>query len=161
LESLAIRRRCRILVMRRPNGHRRRSRQRGVPPLLYPSLFMKHERCPGRVTRSARHSLGVYARPALRERHPQNVEDQGGAHAAGELSADDPPRVDVEDEGEEDHTFPAAQVGVGVGPRRDAGLSAGPFPGPALRNGRAALTASGSPRIHAVLAHCVATRSIV
>ena len=34
---------------------------------------------------------------------------------------------------------------VGVGPGRGAGLSAGPFPWPALRTGRATFTASGSP----------------
>jgi hypothetical protein len=38
---------------------------------------------------------------------------------------------------------------VGVGLRRGAGLSAGPFPQPALRTGRARLHASGSPRVHA------------
>jgi glycosyltransferase involved in cell wall biosynthesis len=38
-------------------------------------------------------------------------------------------------------------VGVGVGPRRGAGLSTGPSPRPALRTGRATLAASGSPRV--------------
>ena len=47
------------------------------------------------------------------------------------------------------------QHDVGVGPRRGAGLSAGSFPRPALRTGRARLRASGSPRVHAVLAHGV------
>lgn len=41
---------------------------------------------------------------------------------------------------------------VGVGPGRGAGVSTGPFPGPALRTGRARFRASGSPRVHAVVA---------
>ena len=36
---------------------------------------------------------------------------------------------------------------VGVGPGRPASLSTGGFPRPALRTGRATLTASGSPRV--------------
>jgi hypothetical protein len=43
---------------------------------------------------------------------------------------------------------------VGVGLRRGAGLSAGPFPQPALRTGRARLHASGSPRVHATEQWC-------
>jgi hypothetical protein len=39
------------------------------------------------------------------------------------------------------------QFGVGVGPGRPASLSTGGFPRPALRTGRATLTASGSPRV--------------
>src|SRR5687768_10668057 len=38
---------------------------------------------------------------------------------------------------------------VGVGPRRGAEVAPGPFPRPALRTGRATLTASGSPHVHA------------
>jgi hypothetical protein len=43
----------------------------------------------------------------------------------------------------------AAGVDVGVGPGRPVSLSAGGFPRPALRTGRATSTASGSPRGHA------------
>ena len=39
---------------------------------------------------------------------------------------------------------------VGVGPRRSSGLPTGPFSRPALRTGRAAPTASGSPQAHVV-----------
>lgn len=39
---------------------------------------------------------------------------------------------------------------VGVGPRRGAGISAGRLLGPPLRTGRAAYTASSSPRARAV-----------
>jgi hypothetical protein len=48
---------------------------------------------------------------ALAERHPQRVEDQRGAHVAGELPADDPAAVGVDDEREEHHALPAPQVG--------------------------------------------------
>src|SRR4051794_4365784 len=43
--------------------------------------------------------------------HPQRVADQRGAHVRGELPADDAAAVDVDDEGEEQLAFPAAQVG--------------------------------------------------
>jgi hypothetical protein len=39
------------------------------------------------------------ARPALARRHPQRVEDQVGAHVAGELPTDDPAAERVDDEG--------------------------------------------------------------
>src|SRR5450759_2373678 len=69
-----------------------------------------------------------------------------GDHPAGHVA-----RKDVEDHvdlvvGPLGRT---TQLAVGVGPRRGAGLSAGPFPRPALRTGRATLAASGSPRVHA------------
>ena len=41
---------------------------------------------------------------------------------------------------------------VGVGPGRGVGISANPFPRPALRTRRANLSATGSPRIHATVA---------
>ncbi len=44
--------------------------------------------------------------------HAQRVEDEVCAHVDGELPADDHPAVGVEDEGEEDESFPAAQVGA-------------------------------------------------
>jgi hypothetical protein len=43
-----------------------------------------------------------------------------------------------------------AVLGVGVGPERLANISVGGFLRPALRTGRATLTASGSPRSHAI-----------
>ena len=56
------------------------------------------------------HELEVGARAALRERHPQCVEDKIGAHMARELPTDDAAAVDVDDEREEDQAFPAAQI---------------------------------------------------
>ena len=53
----------------------------------------------------------VGAGAALAERHPQRVEDEGGAHVTGQLPADDAAAVGVQDEGEEHQTLPAAQVG--------------------------------------------------
>jgi hypothetical protein len=44
---------------------------------------------------------------------------------------------------------PAGRGIVGVGSRRGAGVSAGPFPRSALRTGLACLHASGSPQVHA------------
>jgi hypothetical protein len=55
--------------------------------------------------------LDVGAGAALVQRHPQGVKDEGGAHVAGELPAHDPARERVDDEREEQHAFPAAQVG--------------------------------------------------
>src|SRR3979490_1874493 len=55
----------------------------------------------------------------------------------------------------------AEELGVGVGPRRGASLTAGPFPRPALRTGRARLRASGSPHSDANgsrRTHCNCTR---
>jgi len=49
-----------------------------------------------------------------------------------------------------DLAFAGGVLGVGVGPERPAWLSPGGFLRPALRTGRAASTASGSPRVHAV-----------
>ena len=57
------------------------------------------------------HKLDIGARAAEVERHPQCVKDEGGAHVAGELPADDHPAVDVDHEREEDAALPAAQVG--------------------------------------------------
>jgi len=55
--------------------------------------------------------LDVGARLAAAERHREGIEDEVGAHAGGELPADDHSAVGVEHEGEEDDAFPAAQVG--------------------------------------------------
>ena len=59
-----------------------------------------------------------------------------------------------------DSPHTGGQVGVGVEPGRPTSLSAGGFPRPALRTGRAALTASGSPQAHASasVAHGVGMR---
>jgi hypothetical protein len=48
------------------------------------------------------HQRDVGARAALGERHPQRVQDEIGAHVAGELPADDHAAVDVNHEREED-----------------------------------------------------------
>ena len=57
--------------------------------------------------------LGIYgAVIAAGERHPQRVENEIGAHVGGELPAHDAAAVDVEDEAEEHHAFPAAQIGA-------------------------------------------------
>ena len=45
------------------------------------------------------------------QRHPQRVQNERGAHVAGELPADDPAAVGVDDEREEHHAFPASEVG--------------------------------------------------
>jgi hypothetical protein len=59
---------------------------------------------------------------------------------------------------DDEHGHPApGEVGVGVGPGRPACLAAGGFPRPALRTGRAALTASGSPRVPVGYAAAVGT----
>jgi hypothetical protein len=55
--------------------------------------------------------LDVGADGAAGERHPQRIEDEIGAHVAGELPADDAPGEDIDDEAEEHHALPAAQVG--------------------------------------------------
>ena len=60
----------------------------------------------------------VGARSAARERHPQRVEHEIGAHVAGELPADDAAAVDVDDEREEQQAFPATQVGEVGDPER-------------------------------------------
>jgi hypothetical protein len=56
------------------------------------------------------HQLQVGAGLTTRQRHPQRVEDQVGAHVAGELPADDPARIRVEHEAEEHQALPAAQI---------------------------------------------------
>jgi hypothetical protein len=63
--------------------------------------------------------------------------------------ADDRAGEDIGHEGRVGEARPGPDVRVGVGSRRGAGLSVGPSPRPALRTGRATLTASGSPRAHA------------
>ena len=55
--------------------------------------------------------VDVGAGGAAGERHAQRVEDEIGAHVAGELPAHDAAREDVEDEAEEHHALPAAQIG--------------------------------------------------
>jgi hypothetical protein len=62
--------------------------------------------------------LDVGARLASRERHPQRVKDEIGAHVGRELPADDAAAVDVDHEREEDQALPAAQVGEVRDPQR-------------------------------------------
>jgi hypothetical protein len=97
--------------------------------------------------------------PAPPERHLEGVEREVAAQVRGRLPADDEARVDVEDERDVDEARPGTDIRVGVGPRRGAGLSTGPFPRPALQTGRARLRASGSPRDQAALAHGVSIRA--
>ena len=54
--------------------------------------------------------VDVGAGGAAGERHAQRVEDEIGAHVAGELPAHHAAREDVDDEAEEHHALPAAQV---------------------------------------------------
>jgi hypothetical protein len=56
------------------------------------------------------HELHVSAGGSPRERHPQGVEDEVGAHVRRELPADDPPAVGIDDEAEEHDALPAAQI---------------------------------------------------
>jgi hypothetical protein len=58
-----------------------------------------------------RDELDIGTGAALVNRDPQGVQDKLGAHVDGELPADDPARVGVQDEREEHHALPAAQVG--------------------------------------------------
>jgi len=57
------------------------------------------------------HEFDVGAAATAGQRHPQRVQDQRGAHVAGQLPADDPAREDVDDEAEVDHALPAADIG--------------------------------------------------
>jgi len=52
----------------------------------------------------------VGARLTGAERHSERVEDEVGAHVAGELPADHPAAVNIDDEREEHHSLPAAQI---------------------------------------------------
>jgi hypothetical protein len=52
--------------------------------------------------------VGAPAPP--RERHPQRIQDQVGAHVARELPADHAPRPDIDHEAEIDHPRPTAHV---------------------------------------------------
>ena len=51
------------------------------------------------------HELDVGAGAALVERHPQRVEDEVGAHVAGELPADDAAAERVDHERKEHHSL--------------------------------------------------------
>jgi hypothetical protein len=55
--------------------------------------------------------VDIGARLAPRERHPQRVEDQIGAHVGRQLPADQAAAVGVDDEREEDQALPAMQLG--------------------------------------------------
>jgi hypothetical protein len=54
--------------------------------------------------------LDVGAMLAACERHPQRVEHEIGTHVRGELPTHDPAAEGVDDEAEEHHALPAAQV---------------------------------------------------
>src|ERR1039458_3911005 len=79
----------------------------------------------------------------------QGVDSQCRRHLRIHGITDDPIGEDILDGTEVELAFAGRVLGVGVGPGRPASLSTGGFPRPALRTGRATLTASGSPRVHA------------
>jgi hypothetical protein len=56
------------------------------------------------------HQLNVGAGPSGPQRHSQRVEDEIGAHVAGELPADDHPREHVDQEREEHPPLPGPQI---------------------------------------------------
>ena len=62
--------------------------------------------------------VDVGAGLATRERHPQGIEDEIGAHVRRELPADDPSAEHVDDEAEEHHPLVAAHVGEVRHPQR-------------------------------------------
>jgi hypothetical protein len=64
------------------------------------------------------HQLEVRSGLAERERHPERVEHEAGAHVAGDLPADDHPGEHVDDEREERSALPCAQVGEVPDPLR-------------------------------------------
>jgi hypothetical protein len=97
------------------------------------------------------HERDVGAGAAPAERHPQRVEDQGGAHVRRELPAHHAAAVGVDDEREEHHALPAAQVGQVGDPqlvRRGSGEVALHQVGPAERVG---VGPGGPPRPTAAL----------
>jgi len=106
------------------------------------------------------HQLDVGAGLAARERHPQCVEDEVGAHVAGELPADDAPRERVDDEAEEHDALPAAQVRevrqpqlVGPGGAEVAIDEVRRARGGRVRRGRAPRLAAALGALDGVLAH--------
>src|ERR1019366_8736638 len=77
----------------------------------------------------------------------QGVDSQCRRHLRIHGITDDPIGEDILDGTEVELAFAGRVLGVGVGPGRPSSLSTGGFPRPALRTGRATLTASGSPRV--------------
>jgi hypothetical protein len=73
--------------------------------------------------------------------------------ARGHQPTNDVAAEDVEHRVEvmEETAARTVEFGVGVGPERPANISAGGSLRPALRTGRATLTASGSPRSYAIV----------
>jgi len=87
-----------------------------------PSQLLSIERCDDRLDQPWRplSEWATSATSAPGRRWPsamRSVEDQVGAHVGGELPAHDPPRVRVDDEGEEHHALPVPPVGEIVDPQ--------------------------------------------
>jgi hypothetical protein len=104
--------------------------------------------------------LDVGTGAAVRERHPQRVEHEVGAHVAGELPTHHPAAEGVDDEGEEHQALPAAQIGeVGhpqlVGPAGGEVALDQVWPALGVR-----VRAGGAPRLAAALGALDARRRI-
>lgn len=82
---------------------------------------------------------------------PQCVDGKVRSHVLGNRPADDAVREHILDRTEVKLAFVCPVFGVGVGLQRRVDISVDRFLQPALRTGRATLTASGSPQIHAVV----------
>ena len=97
------------------------------------------------------HELDVGTVAPPRQRHAQGVEDQVGAHVRRELPADHASRPDVNDEGEEQQAFPAAQVAE-VGHPEPVGAGGGEVAVDAVRwPHRGRVGDRGPPRLAAPL----------
>ena len=81
--------------------------------------------------------------------YTQRGSDQPRGGRLVDRPAHDPAAEHVEDDRAVDLALSCWVLGVGVGPGRPVSFSAGGFPRPALRTGRATSTASGSPCVHA------------
>ena len=90
------------------------------------------------------------ARASLSHRHVQCVEHQFGAQMVGHRTPHHPAAEHIEYDGQVQESRRSRDVGVGSGRSALSSLERWVSPGPALRTGRAALTASGSPCAHAV-----------
>ena len=115
-------------------------------------------RCIGRQ-RQSDGPANVSAGCSLMQGHCQRIEDERGAHVAGELPADDPPTVGVDHEAEEHEALPAPEVGEVGEPQlsgREAANSRSTRPVSALPWGRAWWSATAFAALGAldpVLAH--------
>ena len=81
--------------------------------------------------------------------HLERVEGEFSPQVGGLLATDDAAGVEVNDQGHVTKAREGRHIGVGVEPGRPTRLSSSGFPRPALRTGRAASAASGSPQVHA------------